>query len=149
MMAGRSSSPFRWSARTKVHTKLPRRFGRYRLMRQLGRGAMGTVYLVHDTQLGRRVALKVPHFRSEEDGARPGHRDLDRFYREVRVAATLDHPNLCPVYDAGEIDGIPYLVMAYIKGRPLSRYIKRDRPMSQRRAAAIVRKLALALEEAH
>ena len=110
---------------------------------------MGTVYLVHDTQLGRQVALKVPHFRSEEDGARPEHRELDRFYREVRVAATLDHPNLCPVYDAGEIDGIPYLVMAYIKGRPLSRYIKRSRPMSQRRAAAIVRKLALALEEAH
>jgi serine/threonine protein kinase len=149
MMAAPQHAPLSNVRAPKMHTRLPKRFGRYRLVKLLGRGAMGTVYLVHDTQLGRQVALKVPHFRWEEGGTRREHRDLDRFYREVRVAATLDHPNLCPVYDAGEIGGIPYLVMAYIKGRPLSRYIKRNRPMSQRRAAAIVRKLALALEEAH
>jgi serine/threonine protein kinase len=149
MMGEPQNAPLSKVRAPKMQTRLPKRFGRYRLVKLLGRGAMGTVYLVHDTQLGRQVALKVPHFRWEEGGTRPEHRDLDRFYREVRVAATLDHPNLCPVYDAGEIDGIPYLVMAYIKGRPLSRYIKRSRPMSQRRAGAIVRKLALALEEAH
>ena len=149
LMAAPPHAPFSVIHSEKVHTQLPRRFGRYRLVKLLGRGAMGTVYLVHDTQLGRQVALKVPHFRWEEGGTRPEHRDLDRFYREVRVAATLDHPNLCPVFDAGEIGGIPYLVMAYIKGRPLSSYIKRSRPMSERRTAAIVRKLALALEEAH
>ncbi len=149
MMGAQQHAPLSIAHSEKVHTKLPRRFGRYRLVKRLGRGAMGTVYLVHDTQLGRQVALKVPHFRRDEDGMSPEHRDVDRFYQEVRVAATLDHPNLCPVYDAGEIDGVPYLVMAYIKGRPLSRYIKRSRPMSQRRAAAIVRKLALALQEAH
>ena len=66
-----------------------------------------------------------------------------------RAAASLDHPNLCPVYDVGQFDGIPYIIMAYIKGRPLSRYIDRDRPMSQRRVGAMVRKLALALHEAH
>src|SRR5262249_31603255 len=59
------------------------------------------------------------------------------------------HPNLCPLYDVGEIDGIHYLSMAYIKGRPLSDSIDPARPMSPQRVAAVVRKLALALEAAH
>lgn len=133
----------------KTPIKLPRRFGRYRILKRLGQGAMGAVYLVHDTELHRRVALKVPHFRLDEGAAPADRHDLDRFYREARAAASLDHPNLCPVYDVGQLDGIPYIIMAYIKGRPLSRYIDRNRPMSQRRVAAMVRKLALALEEAH
>ncbi|HMF36745.1 MAG TPA: serine/threonine-protein kinase, partial [Isosphaeraceae bacterium] len=128
----------------KTPIKLPRRFGRYRILRRLGQGAMGAVYLVHDTELHRRVALKVPHFRLDEGAAPADRRDLDRFYREARAAASLDHPNLCPVYDVGQLDGIPYIIMAYIKGRPLSRYIDRNRPMSQRRVGAMVRKLALA-----
>src|SRR5262249_43690304 len=118
-------------------------------LKQLGKGAMGAIYLAHDNELGRPVALKVPHLRSGEDSVAPDPCDLDRFHREARAAATLDHPNLCPVYDVGQIDGIPYLTMAYIKGRPLSKYISRDRPMSQRRVAITVRKLAQALEEAH
>jgi len=133
----------------KTPIELPRRFGRYRILRRLGQGAMGAVYLVHDTELHRRVALKVPHFRLDEGAAPADRRDLDRFYREARAAASLDHPNLCPVYDVGQLDGIPYIIMAYIKGHPLSRYIDRDRPMSQRRVGAMVRKLALALAEAH
>ncbi len=133
----------------KTAIELPRRFGRYRILRRLGQGAMGAVYLVHDTELHRRVALKVPHFRLDEGAAPADRRDLDRFYREARAAASLDHPNLCPVYDVGQLDGIPYIIMAYIKGHPLSRYIDRDRPMSQRRVGAMVRKLALALAEAH
>ncbi|MBV8128727.1 MAG: serine/threonine protein kinase, partial [Planctomycetaceae bacterium] len=133
----------------KTPIELPRRFGRYRILKRLGQGAMGAVYLVDDTELHRRVALKVPHFRLDEGAAPADRRDLDRFYREARAAASLDHPNLCPVYDVGQLDGIPYIIMAYIKGRPLSRYIDRDRPMSQRRVAAMVRKLALALHEAH
>ena len=133
----------------KTPIELPRRFGRYRILKRLGQGAMGAVYLVDDTELHRRVALKVPHFRLDESAAPADRRDLDRFYREARAAASLDHPNLCPVYDVGQFDGIPYIIMAYIKGRPLSRYIDRDRPMSQRRVAAMVRKLALALHEAH
>ena len=88
------------------------------------------------------MALKVPHFRLDEGAAPADRSDLDRFYREARAAASLDHPNLCPVYDVGQLDGIPYIIMAYIKGRPLSRYIDRNRPMSQRRVAAMVRKLA-------
>ncbi len=133
----------------KIPVDLPKQFGRYRILGPLGKGAMGAIYLAQDTQLGRRVALKVPHLRSGEDDATPGRCDLDRFYREASAAATLDHPNLCPVYDVGQIEGIPYLTMAYIQGQPLSTYIRRDRPMPQRRVAIMVRKLAQALEEAH
>jgi serine/threonine protein kinase len=124
--------------------RMPRQFGRYRILKRLGRGAMGTVYLAYDTHLDRRVALKVPH-------AAPGEatHELERFDREVRAAAVIHHPNICPVYDHGQIDGIYYLTMAYIKGRPLSALIDRDRPLPQRWVAAAVHKLALALAEAH
>jgi predicted Ser/Thr protein kinase len=133
----------------KAAPTLPRRFGRYRVLELLGQGAMGTVYLVRDTQLHRQVALKVPHFRPGDGDGTPDQRVLGRFYREAHAAAILRHPNLCPVYDVGQIDGIPYLTMAYIRGRPLSRYIDRDRPLSPRWVAVLVRKLALALRAAH
>jgi formylglycine-generating enzyme required for sulfatase activity len=122
---------------------LPATFGRYRISRRLGQGGMGAVYLAEDTRLGRRVALKVPDFGPQES---PEARQ--RFLDEARTAATLDHPNLCPVFDAGEIDGRPYLTMAYIEGQSLAGLIGAEGwPESQ--AADLVRKLALALEEAH
>jgi serine/threonine protein kinase len=132
-----------------VPIRMPRQFGRYRILRRLGRGAMGTVYLAFDTHLDRRVALKVPH--AAPVGAAEGEaaRELERFDREVRAAAVIHHPNLCPVYDHGQIEGVYYLTMAYIKGRPLSALIDRQRPLSLRWVAAAVRKLALALVEAH
>jgi formylglycine-generating enzyme required for sulfatase activity/serine/threonine protein kinase len=105
---------------------------------------MGSVYLAHDTQLDREVSLKIPHI---PPGSAP--EVLARFYREARAAAALDHPNLCPVHDVGEIDGTPYLTMAYIDGRPLSQLIGRADPLPQRQVAAVIRKLALALQEAH
>jgi serine/threonine protein kinase len=133
----------------KAAPSLPRRFGRYRVLEELGQGAMGTVYLVRDTQLRRHVALKVPHIRSGDADATQDRRVLGRFYREAHAAAILRHPNLCPVYDVGQIKGVPYLTMAYVNGTPLSRYISRDRPLSPRWVAVLVRKLALALQTAH
>jgi len=118
--------------------------GRYRILKELGRGGMGTVYLALDTQLDRQVALKIPHFRPSD---RP--RLLERFYREARAAAMIDHPNLCPIYDVGEIDGVPYLSMAFIPGRSLAKVIKAAGRLAERPAAEIVRKLALAVAEAH
>jgi serine/threonine protein kinase len=138
-----SMGPGEW-----VPVDLPKQFGRYRIIQQLGSGAMGAIYLAQDTELVRQVALKVPHLRRGEGGA-PDRSHLERFYHEASAAATLDHPSLCPVYDVGQIDGIPYLTMAYVKGRPLSQFIRRDRPMPQQRVAVMVRKLAQALEEAH
>src|SRR6266478_3733545 len=89
-------------------TELPAQFGRYRVKKKLGGGGMGTVYLVENTDLEREEALKVPHF---GDGDDPQLRE--RFLREARSAAKLDHANLCPVYDAGVQDGIYYLTMRF------------------------------------
>jgi hypothetical protein len=122
---------------------LPEQFGRYRILQQLGEGGMGTVYLAHDTQLDRQVALKVPQLTADDAVA------VQRFYREARAAAMLQHPNLCPVYDFGEINGIPYLTMPYIEGKLLSAYIRPGRQNSQRQVAALVHTIALALQEAH
>ena len=96
-----------------------------------------------DTQLDRPVALKVPHFEAGD-----GPQVLERFFREARTAATLEHANICPLHDVGEIDGTPYLTMAYIEGKSLREFAA-SRPLTSRQAALIVRKLALALQEAH
>ncbi len=124
--------------------ELPEQFGRYRILKKLGQGGMGTVYLADDTQLSRKVAIKVPFVRPSD-----GTTVLDRFFREARAAAKLDHANLCPVFDVGQIDGIHYLTMPYLEGKPLSKVIDRDKAVPPRQAAALVRKLALAMDEAH
>ena len=123
---------------------LPAEFGRYRVLRLLGRGGMGAVYLAQDSQLGRQVALKVPFFDASESPRR-----VERFVREARSAAVLQHPNICTVFDAGQIDGRPFITMAYIAGTPLEEEIDPDVPMPQARAAEIARKIAVALEHAH
>jgi hypothetical protein len=95
---------------------LPRQFGRYRLERKLGEGGTGAVYLAEDAQLQRRVALKIPTIEGPEAAVLRA-----RFLQEAQAAAALRHPNLCPIYDLGEIDGILYLTMAFIAGEPLQR----------------------------
>ncbi len=125
-----------------VEVVLPMQLGRYRLLSKLGAGGMGTVYLAEDGQLGRRVALKVPHF-TDEDGPLV----LERFVREARAAAAIDHPNLCPVFDAGQVEGVHYLTMPFIEGTPLSRLL--GRPWEPERALALVRILALAVQVMH
>jgi predicted Ser/Thr protein kinase len=121
----------------------PERIGRYTIRQPLGSGGMGEVYLAHDEELQRLVALKLPKFVSAEPGT------SERFYREARAAAGLRHPNICPVYDVGEADGRPYLTMAYIQGRSLKEYIVADRPQEERAIAVTVYKVAHALEYAH
>jgi serine/threonine protein kinase len=122
----------------------PEEFGRYAIKKELGKGAMGAVFLARDTQLNRDVALKVPTFTDKS----PANM-IERFYREARSAATLTHPNICPVYDVGEHDGTHFISMGYIEGRPLSAYIESGKKQPERQAAAVVKKLALALQEAH
>jgi serine/threonine protein kinase/formylglycine-generating enzyme required for sulfatase activity len=122
-------------------------FGRYAIQKVLGQGAMGAVYLAKDTQLDRDVALKIPKF---GDGNGVDDEELlARFYREARAAATLRSPNICPVYDVGEIDGQHYITMAFIDGRPLKDYTKSKKTHSEKQIITTIRKLALGLAEAH
>jgi WD40 repeat protein/serine/threonine protein kinase/formylglycine-generating enzyme required for sulfatase activity len=123
--------------------ELPASFGRYRLMKLLGKGGMGSVFLAHDPQLDRSVALKVPQLSATNTAS-----VLARFTTEARAAAALQHPNICPIHEVGEIDGIPYLTMAFVEGKALGEYAML-RPPLPRQSAALVRKLALALDEAH
>jgi serine/threonine protein kinase len=91
---------------------------------------MGTVYLAEDMQLGRQVALKTPHFQDDPSGEL-----LQRFYREAQAAATLRHPNICPVHDVGKIDQTHYLSMAYIEGNPLSAFVRSSKAQPERQGA--------------
>ena len=122
---------------------LPKRIGRFEIVRQLGMGGFGAVYLARDPQLDRDVALKIP---------RPGTLDSPkikaRFFLEAKAAARLQHPNIVSVFDAGEDQGHHYIASAYIRGKTLSDVID-DKPCDSRTAAEVVRKLADALQYAH
>jgi WD40 repeat protein/tRNA A-37 threonylcarbamoyl transferase component Bud32 len=132
------------ATRNEAQVKLGATFGRYRIERLLGQGAMGSVYLAYDEQLHRQVALKVPKFSGDlADELK------ERFYREARAAATLRSANICPVYDVNEIDGIHYISMAYIDGGTLAEVIRKRSLKETRCIAELIRKLALALQKAH
>ena len=122
----------------------PERLGRYRIIKPLGEGAMGSVYLAEDTELKRRVAVKVPKFSPQDQPEL-----LERFYREARSAATLRHPNICPVYDIGEHQGTRYITMGYLSGPPLSSLVGTEKLTSERTVVELVHKIALALAAAH
>jgi serine/threonine protein kinase len=115
--------------------------GRYRLVRRLGHGGMGTVDLAHDERLDRPVALKRMHAGAPEEIAR-------RFEREARLGAALDHPNLVQVYDVERADGAVAIAMEYVDGESVADIMTR-RTFSPREAAAIVRGVAAALDHAH
>ncbi len=95
----------------------------YRIESVLGHGSMGTVYSALDTGLERRVALKVltPELYRDE-------RFRERFLRESKLAASLEHPHIVPIYAAGEADGSLYLAMRYVEGRDLARAARSARP---------------------
>jgi serine/threonine protein kinase len=132
------------SSRPPIEMDLPSPFGRYEMVRVLGRGGMGAIYLARDVQLGRLVALKVPHREVAQNAE-----VRERFLREAQAAARFHHPNFCPIFDIGEVDGLPYLTMAYIEGGTLASKVERGRPWEPRKAAKVIRQLAVALAEAH
>jgi WD40 repeat protein len=121
------------------------RLGRFQIRRELGRGAFGVVLLAFDPKLGREVALKIPH---PEALAVPEIRA--RFKREARAAASLDHPNLVPVFEAGEVDHVCYLASAFCPGSTLGAWLReRTAPVPFTLAARLVATLAEATEHAH
>jgi streptogramin lyase len=118
--------------------------GGYRVEELIGRGGMGEVYRAHDGRLDRNVALKILAPRYADDA---GFRD--RLIRESRLAASLDHSNVVPVYDAGESDAGFYLAMRYVEGADLRAVLRREGPLAPARALAIVSQVADALDAAH
>ncbi len=118
--------------------------GDFRIEGELGRGGMGVVYRATQLSLGRPVALKViASGLAGEEGFR------DRFGRESRLAASLDHPNVIPVYAAGEHDGVLYIAMRYVEGTDLRALIRRESRLDPLRAAGVVAQVASALDAAH
>jgi len=118
--------------------------GRYRVERVLGQGAMAKVLLAHDEELGREVAVKLL---DEGLAADPSFRA--RFAREARVAAGLSHPNVVTVFDVGEDDGRPFIVMELVPGRTLEERLRRDGALRENDVLAIARQVCAGLEHAH
>jgi serine/threonine protein kinase len=124
--------------------RLPPQIGRYRVMRLLGQGGFGVVYLAHDDELHRPVAIKVPHHHRV---SRP--EDVAAYLAEARILASLDHPHIVPVHDVGRTeDGLPFVVSKFIEGCDLKRKIKEVR-FSFAESAELVATVAEALHHAH
>ena len=117
--------------------------GKYRIIKEVGRGGMATVYLAEDLRHGRDVAVKVLH---PDLSSALGS---DRFLREIRLAARLNHPHILPLFDSGEADGFLYYVMPFIVGESLRDFLNREGRISIDRTSAITRSIGGALDYAH
>jgi eukaryotic-like serine/threonine-protein kinase len=126
-----------------LNTQKPEKIGKYDVLDVLGRGGMGVVYRARDARLGRVVAIKML-----TEGFSGNTEMLQRFYREASQTGALRHNNIVIVYDAGDQDGEPYIVMEYVEGEPLDKAIKRER-MQLEHALTIVEQICLALAYAH
>src|SRR6476646_1332088 len=119
-------------------------FAGYRIERRLGRGGMGILYLAVEPGLDRRVALKLiaPEAAADEVFAK-------RFAEESRIAASIEHPNVVPIYAAGEEGGVRYIAMRYVAGSDLSRRLADEGRLEPQRAAALIAQLADGLDAIH
>src|SRR5262245_43613742 len=124
---------------------MPERLGPYKLLKQLGHGGMGVVFLAEDTQLGRRAAVKV--MRPEMAAYDP--RAYERFLREARAAAAVRHDHVVTVYQVGEQNGVPYLAMELLRGITLSAYLGQRLTPTIAAAARLGREVAEGLAAAH
>jgi len=123
------------------------KIGRYEIESELGRGAMGVVYLARDPQLHRRVALKT--FPAHEGLSRDQQQEFrERFVREARAAAGLAHPGVVTVHDVGEHDGVPFFTMEYVPGSTLEQLL-RSGPIDAEPAFSIAERVVEALCAAH
>jgi serine/threonine protein kinase len=121
---------------------IPDTIGRFQLRELLGGGGYGQVYRAYDPRLDREVALKVLK------DARPTARVMERFFREARAAAQLDHPNIVPIHDAGRDSGRCWIAYQYVAGPTLLQY-RDDQPLGPHESARIALSLADALDHAH
>ncbi len=123
---------------------LPRTFGDFQLLSELGRGGMGVVYLAQQTSLGRLVALKMvreAHLATDADRA--------RFRTEAEAAARLKHPNIVTVHEVGTVGGQAYLCLEYVSGKTLAERVRNEGPLPPREAARLTGIIARAVQHAH
>ncbi|MEV4461928.1 protein kinase, partial [Microbispora sp. NPDC049633] len=121
-----------------------RRLGDYTIEAVVGRGGMATVYRARDQRLGRAVALKVLAPQLAHDD-----RFRDRFVRESRMVASIDHPNIIPVYEAGERDELLFIAMRYVEGSDMRKLVQSEGPLPVGRANPLFAQIASALDSAH
>jgi eukaryotic-like serine/threonine-protein kinase len=124
------------------------RLGRYQLEREIGRGAMGVVYLGRDTAINRLVAIKAIPLAAEFSDAELVEART-RFFREAETAGRLNHPNIVTIYDVGEERGLAYIAMEYLKGRHLSEYATSNTLLEPRKVLELIGRTAEALGFAH
>ena len=122
----------------------PDKINRFKIIRELGRGSQGIVYLATDPQLERQVALKTLHLHVSGNGDRQ-----KRLIQEARTVGKLQHPNIIPVYEAGEFNGMPYLVFEFVEGHSLRDLMRREGPFLVHRAANIMRQILDGMAYAH
>ncbi|HZL57276.1 MAG TPA: protein kinase [Bryobacteraceae bacterium] len=122
--------------------------GRYRIIGELGRGAMGVVYHATDPSIGRSVAIKTIRIVDINDTLQ-GNKLRERLFREARSAGVLSHPNIVTIYDMDEIDGLAYIAMAYVNGPTLERILASEAAISGAKMLRILRQAAAALDYAH
>jgi predicted Ser/Thr protein kinase len=125
----------------------PKVIGRYEIVEELGRGAMGSVFKARDPAVGRIVALKTIHTTALEGAQSEEYRT--RFYREARASGVLAHPGIVPVFDVGDDAGVPFLVMEFVDGRNLADVIKKGERYTLDRVSEIIQQVAEALGYAH
>jgi serine/threonine-protein kinase len=149
--AGRSTDvtapAVRWDPSTLE--RLPCRFGGYELVEKLGAGGMGVVFRARQPGTDRDVAVKL--LRGDRLGglsAADRQMFVERFRTEARATARIDHPNIVTVYEVGEVEGIPYYTMRFVRGRSLAELVK-EGPINPRDAADVIRKVALAVQQGH
>lgn len=121
-----------------------KQLGRYTILKKLGQGGMGTVFLATDTQLRRQVALKVL---AKEKAENPTL--VKRFKAEAQAAAALKHDNIVAIHDAGEADGLLYIALEFIDGTDAHTIVSKRGPMPAKRAMDVIRQTTLALQHAH
>ena len=122
--------------------------GRYEVVKQLGKGAMGVVYLGQDPRINRTTAIKT--FRFPDDIDSDAMKSLkEKFFREAESAGTLSHPNIVTIYDAGDEQDLAYIAMEYLEGEDLSRYTKKEQLLPMRKVVGYVADIAAGLDYAH
>jgi serine/threonine-protein kinase len=126
---------------------IPKTIGRYEILDELGHGAMGSVFRAHDPAMDRIVALKT--ILSVALASEQGSEYRQRFYREARAAGAMAHPGIVAVFDVGEHEGVPFLVMEFVQGRTLADAMKTGERASLERVCEIGEQIAEALGYAH